>query len=293
MKGLRIVHLTKDKETVERIAREIYEEGFHYIWNKANKNKSIENGTMFAIDGEEQNIIFLNKLGYITVAKSGSGCISLNQMKFLRDKGYHFVMAYFTESVPKGIYPVCEESSFTKEHHYCYANYDGIYTLDYAETIQFRDEYEKFFFPPNEKINFRVFEGKEMEKYLRAEDQRGFKPWVSDCGFSTYCGMHYLNSGLEFYDEGHYWLCAMVGNTIVGCIQYGFWPDEGLVMSYIDVSIPYRNKGIMKAMITKLNEYIPELETLSITMESQMGKTIHVFDHFKKLMRCNIISATY
>lgn len=147
-----------------------------------------------------------------------------------------------------------------------------------------RDCFEKIYFPELDKISYEVLSGEQICLYLASFENNIFRAptWNDGYHVVTIAGFHYFQ--LDDYSNSKMnYLVAETKGVIIGVIKYG--PSSMLkgdtVLSYIDVSKKYRNKGIATAMFKELSKHIKE-DVLYVTKESEEGRKCHMLDICKK-----------
>lgn len=155
----------------------------------------------------------------------------------------------------------------------------SLYCLD-GDVTAFRDYYEKQIFPEYDpsKLHFEEFNGEEM-------DNLNLPIWDREHGHVSITGFHYFWPRYDRCKERKF-LCAMQDDHILGVILYGTWADGPLSLSYIDVSEPYRSKGIATALIKELAKRIGD-QHICLSHESEMGKKCHMGDLFMAHMNAS------
>lgn len=173
-----------------------------------------------------------------------------------------------------------------------YAEIDRWYAVDgKSDIVEFL---ESHFFPEiNIKdMEFEVLDGDELATFTKE------KMFHLPYGYPIYgggkiVGFHYLcmnnmHRGFGFNNQKSdiKMLIAHVDGTLVGCICFGVWPNNNYQsLSFIDVAIPYRNRGVAKMMAKELDKHLnPELP-LVLTDESEMGKECGMAKLFKKSIK--------
>lgn len=173
-------------------------------------------------------------------------------------------------------------SSFNKECEYisdsgsrtpCVLNRDDMRIL--AEAM------EKDFFPELGEITFDVYEGEEANQQLKYGTTR-YPFWNEKFRSVVTVGFHYLCPDITSSNK---LLVARTGNRLVGAIKWGCYYRETpkythYGLNFIDVAVPYRNKGISKMLIHELAKHIDNKYPLVLSYESEMGEKCRMEEHF-------------
>lgn len=157
----------------------------------------------------------------------------------------------------------------------------------YMDINILRDKIEKSIYPElnKEELIFENKIGSEIldELHKKYDKNRCFNGYIkNENGHSLIAGFHYFS--LDDTDMEKEFLICKQSDQFVGVIKHGVYnsyniPHQGL--PYIDVNINYRNQGIAKMMVEKLNDYLRTDLPLFLTHESDMGKKCHMEKLFK------------
>lgn len=187
-----------------------------------------------------------------------------------------------------------ESSYFDRnENPYTYLLTSCIYTL--GDVLEVRDAVEAYLFPKLEKedVEVKCLDGDKLLSFMSKNDYfvwDGAHPmWQNSYNRCAMAGFYYLDpqsisSERECVDVKY--LCAIYKGNVIGTICFGQWSpyDDFESISYVDVSVPYRNQGIAKLLANSLESYLnPELP-LYLTGESDMGKLCKMENLFKSVL---------
>lgn len=178
-------------------------------------------------------------------------------------------------------------SSFSKKHRYLIDS--GLYLTEYNPNI-IVDYIEKKYFPDIEDkdlkdISFKCYTGKELEKKFHTgkfRDSIFSYYWINNCNIHSIVGFTYFKFE-NINSEDIKFLVAEYKGLMLGIIKFGVWPNsDHQSVSYIDVSLKYRNMGIATLLIKHLDPYLNKKMTLVLTDESEMGKKYNMVKKFKE-----------
>lgn len=166
------------------------------------------------------------------------------------------------------------------------SKYGGMYSGQVPMTIGDVDAYvqkvDEVVFPAlAEEISFSVMTGTELAHFVH----KGVMLYNGNfpCWNHKMAGFQYLSFDNMYQTERDIkFLVAHMGNTLVGVIHFGVWYPGSQDISFIDVAVPYRKKGIATKMIQELNKHLYPDMPLHVSQESEMGKACHISDMFKK-----------
>lgn len=188
--------------------------------------------------------------------------------------------------------------SFNEQMEYNTPGSEAYYT-NKAELVDFFVRlYEDIYFPEIKdlsEITFGWFSSKEVyEGGLITGDPLSPKQistwkdsYSGNSGLIT--GFHYfkLDNIFEYGEDCAHYLLAYhkEKNVILGVIKVGRYGnserEKRQTINYIDVSMAYRRRGVAKAMIEKLDQFLDKSLPLVLTDESDLGKTCRMAEHFK------------
>ncbi len=169
---------------------------------------------------------------------------------------------------------------------YAYGN--RLYTR-YDTSLLVKAVEERFFPPytPNFNISILIKDtiGKDpiTKSLTAAMSDKIFVPYWREDNSASMIGFHYFKSDdiWNLPSPKVKLLVAHIGNIMIGVIKYGVWGKERYQsVSFIDVHLAYRNKGIAKRMIQELNKHLDTTMPLVLTDESEMGAKCHMADNF-------------
>lgn len=170
-----------------------------------------------------------------------------------------------------------------------YESFSNWYSVDgKSDVVEF---VESKFFPEIDvnSLSFSVLNGEQLFDFMKTKMFQvpdGYPLWCGGkvVGFHYLC-MNNLHRGFGFSDEKSdiKFLIAHHEGTLVGCICFGVWPNsqDHQSLSFIDVAVPYRNKGVAKMMAKEIDKHLDPNLPFVLTDESEMGAKCGIANIFK------------
>lgn len=151
------------------------------------------------------------------------------------------------------------------------------------------EKLEKHLFPEIDgDISYDVMSGNELNAFLHTNSPLPYGEsvtWTNSYNNNNIPGFRYLNyNTIHTHMDDVKYLVAHKDWTIIGVICFGIWPytKDHQSMSYIDVALPYRKKGIATQMIKELDKHLVKNLDLHLSPVSDTGKACNIADLFKK-----------
>lgn len=182
------------------------------------------------------------------------------------------------------------DSNFVKG--YKYVLHSSAYITKYNENI-LKEKIEEKYFPKQldiRQVVVKRWKTPDVRKYLEKYETGNFSGnWINDSNMASVVGFHYFTVRDVFSGEPTKdYLVALYKGQIVGIMKYGLWGQEQSV-SYIDVLINCRKKGIATLMIKELDKHLYPMYELHLTDESELGHKCGMAKLFKKHIKSTIV----
>lgn len=242
--------------------------------------------------GERNYLIFVKEDKIFSFAVTYDIFKSINVISVTdeNEEIFSLIRKYYPSSILEGDY--CSNykkfgyfrcrfnSTIDSEKEYdCSGNF---FVSDKKNIYILRDCFEKMYFPELGEISYEVLSGEQICSYFASFEQDIFRVPTWSAAHCNIAGFHYFTP-MDYSNSKMNYLVAKTGGIIIGIIKFGpsAMLKRNFVLSFIDVSEKYRNKGIATALFRELGKYIGD-EVLYVTKESEMGRKCHMLDICKK-----------
>ena len=203
-----------------------------------------------------------------------------NLKELYSDKDVIFLLD--EDEIPKDFFKCNIHSSVDLEH--TYSEFRKYYVLNSAKINILRDAIEKEWFPTMDEVTVKVVDSNDLFSYISNNYEDINCIWKNRVGCTNVIGFHYL----DLNDNSGTFLFLETNNKPIACIKFGkfgdyFTNDVHYGLCFIDVSKPYRNRGLAKKIIRELKNVLPTDYPFVLSFESEMGQICQMHKHFKEI----------
>lgn len=218
--------------------------------------------------------------------------VPASMIEDMNKEGFNYVMG---EYMGEALYPIDHKTSFGGE--YRFLEYSGdVYATNPSAGEAFKKAYKAMVFPEYDatKVEFTVVDGEELRHHIATTrigtGDLNVLSYKKENGNYAYIGMDYFCSPYEHMDKKVEYLFAVLKGRIIGVICYGVFGNGPFSMSYINVSAPYRRKGLAEHLVQKFASVISDQKQIYVTRESEMGHECHMHDLFRKYLSIKMVT---
>ena len=260
-------------------------EGFDYEYIKEKITENKEHNIILFTDekGDINNFAFFEKeddLIIFTIDDISSPEIRKN-LEDLKENFSHPIIScspYFCDITDLNVYEMNLKSNIIDED---YIYHDLFFCLNKEDTNVLVTKCDDFNFSKyTGNLSFEIADYNDFVSNLMRSDKIISTSTKNDLNQNHIAGFYYFG---QYDPKGDNVLLAKDNGNVVGCIKYGIYGTDcnfpHISLCFVDVKIPYRNKGIATRLFKEFGKILEKQNLpLYLTDESELGETCHMKD---------------